>query len=451
MRCVGTHQDAREIGALGGHMNESAGSNPFHPAQWKGRKKDDGKAEWPPPGLPANRRAWLVWFADALARGGFTSLGQTSREVITTDGKGREIPRRQLHVVESTMSRWLDGKHLPGPRLFQTVMECLNERIEERRRIGGNVPDRLTGAELAEGLRLLEAARVARDAAMLPAQCDVEQRERDLAEASARLEEMRGLRDRLAGQLEEARSSVERLQQRIAEVETASEALRDDYDAAVRRVRQLEERLAGVHAALEGWQARYEGLRAEYETARAAARQERMAMQDELCDLRAAVWLTGQDLQEAEAARHEAETAWDKLSVDANSLREELRTTRQREDQKAADRLQKIDEAVLRLKTEPYPERFLRTIRDTWDRDDIYLLALRLGEEEKGPSPRRLTNMVGVHYYDPSDGKPGILRRFIADLYHIRLEPRARLPRKRPVNAEDGGTNPFALGDGTQI
>lgn len=109
--------------------------------------------------------------------------------MITTDGKGREIPSRQLDVVQSMMSRWLDGKHLPTPDRFHTVMECLNERIEERRRISPDVSGRLTGGELAEGLRQLEAARVARDAAMLPAQCDFEERKRDLTEASARLEE----------------------------------------------------------------------------------------------------------------------------------------------------------------------------------------------------------------------------------------------------------------------
>ncbi|MFI1768639.1 hypothetical protein ACH41H_42315 [Streptomyces sp. NPDC020800] len=437
--------------AWGERMNKDTDDSRFHPARW-----GTGSAgAWPPAGLSGEERAWLLWLGEALSRGGFTSLGQACKEVTRPDESGRDVSHEQLHVVQSTLSRWLSGKTVPRTKKVLDAVSRLNECIEERRHDSPGAPGRITESELAEGLRMLNAARKAKDSRFQPAQYAHEEKERELAEARGELERMRALKVRLTGQLEEALASAARLQQRVQKTQAAADALQDDYDEAVRRVQHLEEKLSDVEEALEKWQDRYDRLHAESEMAREAAREERLAMQDELLDMRTTVWSTQQDLQAAQAARATA-------SEDADRLREELRAAQQRGSQGDEERLRRINETAQQLMelTDSERSEVLSTIRNTWGGDDIYLLALRLGEEPgKGPKrARELTRAVRVHYYDPSAGKPSFYRRFEAEFSHTRLDPRPQLPRtrKQPSALPDDSdstsdVNPFALGDGTQI
>jgi hypothetical protein len=328
------------------------------------------------------------------------------------------------------MSRWVNGQKLPQDGTFLTFISCLNECIEERLQSSPDpdAPGKVTASEVAEGLVLLNAARAARDALLQPAQHAHEQIERELAEVSDGLQQMRALRDRLTGRLEEARSFAAGLEQQNEEAQAAASALRSDFAQAESRVRHLEERLAGVEIALEHWQDRYDRLYAECEMAREAAQEERLAVQDELSDFRAALWIKHQELQAAEAA-------WTEVSEDADRLREELRAAQRRESRDDEDLLRRLDEAAQQLMSLRYRDRdeLLRTISASWERKDIYLLALRLGGKP-GAGPKRARELmwkVGVRYYDPSAGRPGVFWEFVAAVGYLRLEPRPRLPRTR--------------------
>lgn len=415
--------------SLGEQMNDDTDKRRFHPSEWGGKEKELVRL---PEGLHDEHRAWLAWFGDILCRVGFTSFGQACKEALPkTDETGS---RPQLQMSQRTLTNWIKAEKLPHDKTFLDTMQYLNERIKERRRSHPDAPDEVTDSEVAEGLRLLKAARRARDARRHPAQHAADEVQRELSKVFDELDKMRAAQHRLRGQVETGRTFIA-LMQRTRLAVAASNALQDDFDQAVHHVGQLEEQLEKVEAALEHWQSRYDRLHAEYEMAREAAQEERLAMQDELSELRAALWCAQQNLQEATASRSRTDVLADRLEEELQEPSVE-QTVRQLID--------------LRDKREER-DQLLRTVCRTWSDDSIYLLAMRLGDEP-GVGPllaRELMSQAGVHYYDPRRGQPGVFLQWWCKVLRTRLEPRSPLPRT-DVPFDDG-YNIFAFGDGTQV
>jgi hypothetical protein len=407
-------------------MNDDTDKRRFHPSEWGGKEKE---LVWLPEGLHDEHRAWLAWFGNILCRVGFTSFGQACNEALPkTDESGS---RPQLQMSQRTLTNWIKAEKLPHDKTFLDTMQYLNERIKEHRRSHPDAPGQVTDSEVAEGLRLLQAARRARDARRHPAQCAAEEVQRELDKVSHELDKMRAAQHRLSGQVETGRTFIA-LMQRTRHAVGASNALQDDFDQAVLHVGQLEEQLEKVEAALEHWQSRYDRLHAEYEMAREAAQEERLAMQDELSELRAAVWHAQQNLQEATASRSTTDRLEEELQEP--SVEQTVR--------------QLID---LRDKREER-DQLLRTVCRTWSDDSIYLLAMRLGDEPGVVGPllaRELMSQAGVQYYDPRRERPGVFLQWWCKALRTRLEPRSPLPRTDVLL--DDGYNIFAFGDGTQV
>jgi hypothetical protein len=329
----------------------------------------------------------------------------------------------------------LRGIRLPaGEKPLDEALAGLNGRIGERQREDADAPGLITAAEVAEGKRLLNAARTARAQRLQPAQCRCEELQHVLAKDAERLGEMRGLRDRLSGQVAEARVGVELVQRRRVAAEAAEE-LQVDLDHALRRVQQLEEQLEMVEAALVKWQDRYDRLHAEYEIALEAAQAERLAMQDEVSELRAALWLSRHNEQHPPASPHVD-------AADAHLPAESPQHPHQRPgDEEREQWVEEVAQGLVALRNQRRErDQLLRTICADTDRDGIYLLAMRLGEEPGiGPDlARKLMQWAGVRYYNPSEGEPSALRQRWADMRRIRLEPRPLLPRTSlPYSSDD--------------
>jgi hypothetical protein len=410
-------------------MNEEIEKSPFHPARWKIEKVQDDMSD--------AERAWVAWLRAAVWRGGFTSLGQACREMAEPDRTGRgALPSSPLGVGQTTLSRWLRGMTLPaGEEPLDEALAGLNGRIGDRRREDADAPGLITAAEVAEGKRLLSVARKAKFQRLQPAQCRCDELQRSLAKDAEELSKMKALRDHLSGQLAEANRTSDELVQRLRVAAETTEGLQDDLDRAQRRMQQLEEQLETVEAALVKWQERYDRLHAEYEIALEAAQAERLAMQDQISELRAALWLSQHSQQRPPASPHvDAE--------DANLPAENPQHPHERlRDEERDQWVEEVAQGLIALRNQRRErDQLLRTICADTDRDGIYLLAMRLGEEPGiGPDlARKLMQWAGVRYYNPSEGEPSALRQRWADMRRIRLEPRPLLPRTSlPYSSDD--------------
>ncbi|MER5860285.1 hypothetical protein ABT131_32520 [Streptomyces sp900105245] len=396
--------------------------SPFHPARWK-----LGKG---PESLSAAEQDWLDWLRAAVWRGGFTSLGQArlevtdaEREVAKPGGTERGVAEPALYVSKTALSRWLRGINLPSDKRFHEAMECLNDRVAERRRKSPEAPGPVTATEAAEGKRLLHAARKTKDGRLQPAQRRADELASDVAETHTELGKVQAVMAHVSGQLHEARAAAA-LVQRVQTSAQPGTELREELDRALGRVQQLEEQLQELETVLENWQNRYDRLFAEYESALEAAQAERLAMQDELSELRADLWLSQHNQQENPSAPH------DDVS-DAEPVAERQPSHDSRTEEDRAQWVEEVAQQILNLR---YNRReriqLLRSVCADASRKDIYLLALRLGEStDGGPLARELMQQAGVRYYDMGQGEPSPLRQWWADRTRVRLEARPRVPK----------------------
>ncbi|MER6455958.1 hypothetical protein ABT270_25660 [Streptomyces sp900105245] len=427
-------------------MNEDMKQSPFHPARWQLGKGPERE-------LSAAEQEWLDWLRAAVWRGGFTSLGQAFPEVTVTEpkvakpGGTQRQAAKPTFVKETTFSRWLRGRHHPSDRTFHEAMEWLNHRVAERRRRNPDAPGPITATEAAEGKRLLHAARRTKDGRLQPAQRRADELAREVAEAHTELGKVQAVMAHLSGQLQEARAGAE-LVQRIQSSAQPGTELREELDRALGRVHELEGKLQALETVLENWQNRYDRLYAEYESALEAAQTERLAMQDELSELRAALWLSQHNQQENPSAPH------DNVS-DAEPVAERQPSHDSRTEEDRAQWAEEVAQQILNLRDKRRDRiQLLRSVCADASRKDIYLLALRLGESTGGgPLARELMQQAGVRYYDPWQGEPGTLRQWWADRTRVRLEARPRVPNTAmpSVSAADFEHDHTYLGYGTQI
>lgn len=391
-------------------VNEDMKQSPFHPARWKLDKPEE---------LSAAEQEWLDWLRAAVSRGGFTSLGQAHREVT---GIGHEVAGPTWHVSQTTLSRWLRGLNLPSDKSFHEAVACLNDRAAQRRRKSPDAPGPVTAAEAAEGRRLLHAARRTKDGRLQPAQRRADELAGEIADTHAELGRVQALMALKSGQLQEARAGAA-LVERVQTVAQTGRELRGDLDRALGRVTELEDQLQELKEVLENWQDRYDRLHAQYESALETAQAERLAMQDELSELRAALWLSQRNQQEDQVAAADA--------TDVGPLAEQRSS---RDDHDEEDRIQWVEGVAQQIRRlqDKRGERLqlLRSVCADASRKDIYLLALRLGESaDGGPLARELMQQAGVRYYDMWQGEPGPLRQWWADITGVRLEGRPRVPK----------------------
>ncbi|MFE5220696.1 MULTISPECIES: hypothetical protein [unclassified Streptomyces] len=428
-------------------MNEDMKQSPFHPARWK-----LGKG---PESLSAAEQEWLDWLCAAVWRGGFTSLGQArlevtdaEREVAKPGGTEGGVAKPTLYVSQTALSRWLRGINLPSDTRFHEAMECLNDRVAARRRKSPDAPGPVTATEAAEGKRLLHAARKTKDGRLQPAQRRADELASDVAETHAEVGKVQALMAHVSAQLHEARTGAA-LVQRVQTFAQPGTELREELDRALGRVQQLEQQLQELEVVLENWQNRYDRLYAQYETALEAAQAERLAMQDELSELRATIWLSQRNQQ------------GDPVSVpyddatDAEPVAERHPSHDSLDEEDRVQWVEELAQQILDLRDKRRERiQLLRSVCADASRKDIYLLALRLGEStDGGPLARELMQQAGVRYYDPWQGEPSALRQWWADRTRVRLEARPRVPNTAmpSVSAADFEHDHTYLGYGTQI
>ncbi|WP_435279600.1 hypothetical protein [Streptomyces sp. 1222.5] len=420
--------------------------SPFYPARWK-----LGKG---PESLSAAEQDWLDWLRAAVWRGGFTSLGQArlevtdaEREVAKPGGTEGGVAKPTLYVSQTALSRWLRGINLPSDTRFHEAMECLNDRVAARRRKSPDAPGPLTATEAAEGKRLLHAARKTKDGRLQPAQRRADELAGEVAETHAELGKVQAVMAHVSGQLNEARTGAA-LVQRVQTFAQPGTELREELDRALGRVQQREQQLQELETVLENWQNRYDRLYAEYESALEAAQTERLVMQDELSELRAALWLFQHNqYEDPVSAPYDA--------TDAEPVAERQPSHDRRTEEDRAQWAEEVAQQILNLRDKRRERiQLLRSVCADASRKDIYLLALRLGESTGGgPLARELMQQAGVRYYDPWQGEPGTLRQWWADRTRVRLEARLRVPNTAmpSVSAADFEHDHTYLGYGTQI
>ncbi|MBK3623911.1 hypothetical protein JHN59_03470 [Streptomyces sp. MBT49] len=217
--------------------------------------------------MTADHRAFMIWLTDMLARGGWTSLGQAAKKVMTLDARGVSVEQPRLGIDKSTLSRWLAGQHLPAETSLRMMLERLNACIEQRRQsmadTPGGRPALITPSCIEEGIQLLEAANAASENSRHPHHRSSREILEELIEVASDLERSSDRYDRLHAELETLREAAENERLNTQDLLSALRA----------RIRLSEKELARAKAEVEHLRAKNEALASQWEKYRRAGEQ----------------------------------------------------------------------------------------------------------------------------------------------------------------------------------